>query len=73
MSEKEKVCGRCFLSLPDTKDYFYMRKNRNGSIVTRTYCKECDKDTSTTNYDKNRGEILDKLKEKYRRGLQKSK
>lgn len=60
---KEKTCTRCFLSLPATTEYFYYT-SVNGKKYLRSICKECSKDAQITNYDKHRGEILDKHKAK---------
>lgn len=63
MNSKEKTCTRCGLSLPATTYYFY-NTSVHGKKYLRSICKECSKDLQITNYDKHRGEILDKLKEK---------
>lgn len=62
------MCRKCFLILPETKEYFYRTYNKKyNKYYFRPYCKECMKDAQITNYDKHRGDILDKRKEKYRR------
>jgi RNase P subunit RPR2 len=69
---KEKICRQCQLSFPATLEYFYKAWERNGITYLRSTCKECHKDNAITYYDKNRGKILDKAKERYKKPLQNS-
>ena len=72
MSDKEKICTMCGLSLPATTDYFYKSWTREGVTYLRGMCIECSKQARETYYDKNRPHILDQKKERYR-GLQERK
>lgn len=57
----------CGLSFPKTSEYFYVAWERKGKTYYRGMCKECFKNASITYYDKNRGKILDKASERYRK------
>ena len=57
----------CGLSFPKTSEYFYVAWKRNGITYYRGMCKECFKNERITYYDKNRGKILDKASERYRK------
>jgi len=72
-NEREKLCTMCGLPFPATTDYFYIAWSRNGVNYLRGKCKECFKLEYQTYYDKNRGDILDKAKNKRDRCIQDSK
>ena len=66
MSDGEKICTMCGLSLPNTDKYFYVAWERKGVEYLRSMCIECTKVARINYYDKNRGIILDKKKEVYK-------